>query len=161
MNFTAKEIQAALKENGIKRTIQEISDFLSSAGFTASTTMEQIVKAFQANESSLTTSQQSQGLATRSGRSKKALQKFEQKLEEVPETNTHNKFLDIGDPAFQAAVNTVAADNFKKAVLFPQAVASRTNELLNDPENRQVWETSLEDAATTIEQMLYGFNPGV
>lgn len=154
-----KDIQAALKSVGIKKTIQEISDFCIQHNLDETATIEEVVAKFQ-------TVQQSSGLAKSesraiSSRTKRGLKKFEEKPEETPESTTHNGFHDIKDETFQSAVNQVAHTNLQKAVIFPQAVASRTHELLSDPENQQLLQSSLDDASTKIEMMLFGFNPSV
>lgn len=154
-----KDIQAALKSVGITKKIQEISDFLIQHNLDETATIEEVVTKFQ-------TVQQSSGLAKSeprgiSSRTKRGLKKFEEQPQETPESTTHNGFHDIKDETFQSAVNQVAQTNLQKAVIFPQAVASRTHELLSDPENQQLLQSSLDDASTKIELMLFGFNPSV
>lgn len=158
--MTFKEIQTALKTQGIKKTISEISDYVTQKGLDLETaSLEEVVVKFQEwQQASALTKSESRGMSTRQ---KKALQKFEEQPQETPESTTHNRFHDITDEAFQTAVTQVSESNFKKAVIFPQAVAAKTHEILIDPENQQILQSSLDNATTKIEQMLYGFNPAV
>lgn len=159
--MTFKEIQKVLQQNGIKKTIQQISDFVAQKNLDVETaTLEDVVKLFQEAQqaSALAKAESPRALSVRG---KKAMKKFEVEPEQTPESSTHNRFHDIQDEAFQTAVTQVAESNFQKAVVFPQAVAAKTHELLSDSENQAILQTSLEDATTKIEQMLYGFNPAV
>lgn len=161
VSITFKDVQGALKQIGIKKTIQEISDFFAQQNLDPQTVvLEDVVAKFQETQqaSALAKAESPKGLSVRG---KKALKKFEEKPQETPESTIHNKFHDIDDAGFQMAVQQVAETNFQKAVIFPQAVASRTHQLLIDPENQAILQSSIEDATTKVEQMLYGFNPAV
>lgn len=156
--MTFKEIQVALKSKGIKKTIQEIGDFFAQHNLDVeSTVLEDVVKLFEdVKQQSGLAKSESRGISTRA---KRGLKRFEEQPQETPESTTHNKFHDINDETFQLAVQKVAETNVQKAVIFPQAVAQRTHELLSDPENQQVLQASINDASTAMEQMMYGFNP--
>lgn len=161
--MTFKDIQTALKQlqPSIKKTIQEISDFFAQHNLSLETAvLEDVVELFKAEQqkSALARAEAPKGLSTRT---KKGLKKFEVAPEQTPESKTHNRFHDINDEAFQTAVLQVAEMNVQKAIIFPQAVASKTHELLIDPENQQILQASITEASTVLEQMMYGFNPTV
>lgn len=157
--MTIKEIQTALKENGINRKIAEIDEFLQKNKIDTNTeSIENIVKAFQSESGSLAATGKSQKM-TRNTRSHK---KIVHEIEKLPEeNNTHDAFHDIQDESFQSAVNAVAQNNLQKAVLFPQAVAQKTYQLLQQPENQQILQASLQNSGDAIELMMYGFNPSI
>jgi hypothetical protein len=52
MQFTAKEIQDFLKTKGIKKTIQEISNFIVKMRFTDETTFNEIIEEFKKQDES-------------------------------------------------------------------------------------------------------------